>query len=494
MRWITCLAVCATVFGAGGSVLGQSSRDTVSAATQALRSKRFGEALQILEPALRQSPDNSQLWTLEGLAYSGDGHKKEALVSFRKALKISPDYLPALEGAAQIEYELGDKAAAGSLQHLLKLIPGDHTAHAMLASLAYKNRNCPEAVSQFEQSGELVDSQPSALRQYGICLARTKQSERAVAVLQKLVSSPGAEEGDRLRVAELELSLGKPADAVDTLQPALQAHADSAVLALAAEAYEQQKDTPQAVKLLHQAIVQSPQEVNLYLQFADLSFVHQSFQVGIDMIDAGLKLQPKSAALYVARGILYVQIADYDHAEADFEMAHELDPRLSVSEAARGMLAQQQDDLDRALTVVRQKLTKNPNDALLLYVQADILVQKSPDVGSREFNDAIASARHATRLQPGLVQAHDTLAKLYLQAGKDQSAVDESQESLRYDPNDQVALYHLIVGLRKTGHKDQLPALLKRLADLRQKATREEGDRNRYKFVEQTESASPPGQ
>jgi hypothetical protein len=31
----------------------------------------------------------------------GEGHKQEALASFRTAL-ISPDYLPALEGAAQI--------------------------------------------------------------------------------------------------------------------------------------------------------------------------------------------------------------------------------------------------------------------------------------------------------------------------------------------------------------------------------------------------------
>jgi len=46
---------------------------------------------------------------------------------------------------------------------------------------------------------------------------------------------------------------------------------------------------------------------------------HQSFHTGIEMINAGLALQPTSAPLYVTRGILYVQLAEYDQAEADFE-------------------------------------------------------------------------------------------------------------------------------------------------------------------------------
>jgi tetratricopeptide (TPR) repeat protein len=314
-----------------------------------------------------------------------------------------------------------------------------------------------------------------------------KRYDTAIATFQKLIEKPDGDRGDRLRLASLQMSSGKAEDAVETLQPALQDHPDAAVLALAAQAYEDQKDTPQAVKLLHQAIVENPKDVDLYLQFADLSFVHQSFQVGVDMMSAGLKLQPDAAALYLARGVLYVQLADYDHAEADVEKAEELDPQLSVSDAARGMIAQQKDDLDKALDVVRARLRKNPDDALLLYVQADILVQKNPDEGSPEFNQAIASAQRAVKAQPGLVAARDTLAKLYLQEGKDQLAVEQSRESLRHDPNDQIAIYHLIVGLRRTGQKQELPRLLQQLAELRQKATREEGERNRYKLIEQTD-------
>jgi tetratricopeptide (TPR) repeat protein len=478
--------VCFTVL----NLFAQSSREQLTAIMSALQSNRFAEALQLIEPVLRQSPSNPQLWTLQALAYSGEGNKKDALASFQNALKISPSYLPALEGAAQIEYQQGSPEAAVLLERVLKIAPDASPAHAMLASLAYKNHNCSEAVSHYEKSGALVQSEPTALRQYGICLAKTKRYDAAIATFQKLVAQENDRQ-DRLRLASLQMSSGKNADAIETLQPALQDHPDAAVLSLAAQAYEDQKNTPEAVKLLHQAIVENPKNVDLYLQFADLSFVHQSFQVGVDMMTAGLKLQSDAAALYLARGVLYVQLADYDHAEADVEKAQELDPQLSVSDAARGMIAQQKDDLDKALAVVRARLSKKPDDALLLYVQADILVQKNPDVGSPEFNQAIASAQRAVKVQPGLVSARDTLAKLYLQEGKDQLAVEQSRESLRHDPNDQIAIYHLIVALRRTGQKQELPELLQKLAELRQKATREEGEHNRYKLIEQTGAGTP---
>lgn len=468
----------------------QSSRDQINSITEALRTGRYGDALQLLEPALRQVPTSAQLWTFQGLAYSGKGQKREALTSFRKALKISPDYLPAVEGAAQTAYEIDDPEVATLLRHVVKLVPSDPTAHAMLAALAYKKRDCAGVISEFDKSGSIVESEPVALRQYGICLAREKRNEKAIEIFQKLVSMPGDEKKDRVRLAALQFSAGESAAAIDTLQTALQDVPDTETLALAAESYEEQKDTPQAVKLLHQAIVQDPGNTDLYLQFADLSIVHQSFQVGVDMMTAGLKIQAAAPALYLARGILYVQLADYDHAESDFEKADELDPQHSISEAARGMVAEQKDDLDKALSVVRARLARHPDDAMLLYVEADILVQKNPDVGSSQFNQAVASAKRSVQLQPSLLAARDTLAKLYLQSDKNQLAVEESRTSLQQDPKDQVALYHLIVGLRRTGHKDELPVLLQKLATLRQKATREEGEHNRYKLIEESESST----
>ena len=148
----------------------QTARDRVASITSALRNSEFDKALELVRPALTEFPKNPQLWMFQGLAYSGKGDAKAALASYKSALKVAPDYLPALEGAAQLEYDAGSASAVPLLQHVLRLRPDDSTSHAMLAVLAYKTGDCTTAVQHFAQGGSLVDSQPGALQEYGACL------------------------------------------------------------------------------------------------------------------------------------------------------------------------------------------------------------------------------------------------------------------------------------------------------------------------------------
>jgi tetratricopeptide (TPR) repeat protein len=485
MRFPTQLGVLAAMFAACSFLAAQTPAEQVGAITSALRVGQFDKALQLLQPELQQSPKNPQLWTLRGIALSGKGDKKEALGAFRHALENSPNYLPALEGAAQIEYETGGKNAVALLQHILQLRPNDPTTHAMLAVLAYRRGDCAAAVPHFEHSGSLAESQPGALQAYGDCLVRMKDTEKAISVFSAALAHSDADAGLRSRLASVQLMAQRPKDAIATLQPLLQENStDANVLDLAATAYEADGNTPEAVRILHQAIVADPHNVNLYLDFANVSMDHQSYQVGVDMMNAGLAAEPKAAPLYVARGVLYVQLAQYDKAEADFETADALDPRQSLGSAAEGLAAVQANDPDRALATVQSKLLKKPNDAFLLYLQADILTQRGPDPGSPQFHEAMDSAKKAVALRPSLASAHDVLAKLYLQAGENAAAIEQSRKALSSDPKDQTALYHLIQALRKSGRTGDIPGLLKQLAELRMEGTKEEAAHNRYKLIE----------
>jgi tetratricopeptide (TPR) repeat protein len=468
------------------ALFAQSNNDPIRAASEALRSRKFDEALELLRPAIQQAPGNKQLWMLQGLAYLGEEKKKEALASFRSALKISPDYLPALEGAAQIEFDAGSQAAVPLLQHVLRLKPDDPTSHAMLAVLASKQGDCATATEHFDKSGALTSSQPAALQQQGICLLKLKQFDRAIAVFQHVLELNSGDSRARCQLSAAQLIAGKPKDAIATLAPLLQANPpDGKVLRLAASAYEASGDTPEAVRTLREAIVTDPRNTDLYLDFANLSMDHQSFPAGIEMINSGLKLQPESAPLYLARGILYVQLARYDEAEADFDKANALDPAGSLGSVAQGLEAVQSNDPDRALATIRAKLAKKPNDPYLLYLQADVLDQKGTEPGSLDFEAALRSAKRAVILQPSLTAARDVLAKLYLQAGQSQLAIEQCRKALETDPKDQTAVYRLIQALRKTQTKSEIPGLLKRLAELRAESSRQEIERNRYKLVQE---------
>ena len=463
----------------------QTTQDRIAAIAAALRNQQFDQALELLRPSLQQFPGNAELWTMQGVAYAGRGQRKEALSSFRSALKLSPDNIPALQGAAQIEYEAGNAAGIPIMQHLLRLRPKDATTNAMLAVLEYQQGNCRAAVQHFAAAGALFESKPEGLHAYATCLVKLKRFDDAAAVLKKSLALNPTDRSERQLLAAIQLMAHKPQDALATLDPLLGSNsADAGALDLASAAYEEAHDTERAVESLRQAILLDPQNVNLYLDFAAISATHQSFQVGINVVNDGINLQPKAAPLYFARGVLHVQLAEYDQAQSDFETAYQLDPTQSLSTAAQGLAAVQQNDLDHALAGVQEKLARTPNDPILLYLQADVITQRGAEPGSPEFQTAMHSARKSVALRPTLGPARGVLAKLYLQSGQYSDAIVECRKALEIDPKDQAALYHLIQALRKSGNKSEIPDLLKQLALLRQQATKEEREQYRYKLVE----------
>jgi tetratricopeptide (TPR) repeat protein len=467
------------------SALAQTASSGREAVASALGNNDFRKALTLLKSALKEFPNDAELWTMQGVAYAGEHSNPEALASFNKALKLSPDYLPALTGAIQIEFDSGNPAAIPLLKRVLRQKPTDQTSHAMLAVLQYQQGNCAAAVPHFEKSLSLLEDRPSGLHAYATCLVKLKDFDRAADVFEKTVALKPDDAQERRVLAAVQLMAHKPQDAIATLDPLLaKGNSDAGTLELAASAYEDAGATDKAVASLRQAILVDPKDVQLYLDFASLCFAHESFQVGIDVVSDGITQLPNSAQLHFARGVLYVQLADYDKAESDLQKAYELDPNESLTAAAQGLLAVQQNDLDRALADVQQKLKRKPNDPLLLYLQADVLAQKGAEPGSADFQTALRSARKAVALRPSLGPAHAVLAKLYVDSGQNQQAVEQCRRALEIDPKDQTSLYRLIQGLRKTGETTEIPGLLKRLAQLRQQGVKEQKQRYQYKVVE----------
>jgi tetratricopeptide (TPR) repeat protein len=460
------------------------AQDASSAITNVLHEHEYQHAVEMARAAIQRSPSDPQLWTLEGVAYFGLGKKQEALASFRNALKLAPDHIPALQQEAQLYYESNDIAGVTVLQHILRLRPRDFTSHAMIAVLEYRHGNCHAAVPHFANTGELLDSQLDGLHAYATCLVRLKRADEAVEVLQRALRVR-EDARERQVLASVQLMAHQPDDAVTTLRPLLQsATTNPQALELAANAYEDAGDTEKAVNSLRQALLLDPQNVALYLDFAQISEAHQSFQVGINVVSDGINQQPTAAQLYFARGVLYVQIAEYEKAQADLAKAYELEPNESLTAAAQGLLAVQQNDLDRAMSDVKEKLKTKPNDPLLLYLQADVLTQKGAEPGTADFQLAMLSAKRAVALRPTLAAARAVLAKLYLQSGKNQEAAEQSRKALEIDPKDQTSLYRLIQALRKTGKTEQVPELLKRLAALRQESAKQQKQRSRFTLVE----------
>src|SRR5258708_3258800 len=212
-----CLAL--VLSGLGQTV---SNFDGTGSIEAALRAGDFNQALQLAQTQLQHSPKNATLWTLKGIALSRLRRDKEALTAYNTALNISPDYLAALEGAAELEYSAGNSRAVPLLNRIVKLRPEQPTSHAMFGVLAYRQHDCASAVRHFKASQQLIGSQPVALAQYDSCLIDLQRPEDAVAAFQTIQNLQPQDPHARYNLAVAQCNAHQPKDAIATLQPLLQ--------------------------------------------------------------------------------------------------------------------------------------------------------------------------------------------------------------------------------------------------------------------------------
>jgi tetratricopeptide (TPR) repeat protein len=464
--------------------LGQQQSPVVADIVAQLLAGNNQEASLLAKRALAAHPADCKLLSLNAVALTGLGRTEEALHSFEKALTKCPAYLPALEGAAQIEYAQQNPEVMRLLNRILAVQPDNVTAHAMLATTLRPEGRCEEALSHFAASRALFSTRPELLQGYGYCLAQTGDLKSALTqYLDLLASHPN----DRVRynVALLQWKTDAADDALATLAPLFGGNQKEAVFALASKICEEKGNTPRAVALLRAAILEAPDNVDNYLDFADLAFNHKSFQVGIDMLNAGLKRMSDSAPLYVARGVLEVQLSHSDAAIADFDHAHRLDPLLSFAVDAIGIMQSQQHQNSQSLALFESQAKLHPDDALVQYLLAEQLSQNTENAGDTDLAAAIAAAKRATDLDPNYQAAHDLLAVLYIRAKQPKLAIQQAELALAEDPNDQVALYQEIMARRRSGDTSQIQALTARLNEIRKKNGSRQQATDRYRLQDE---------
>lgn len=468
----------ATITASGPEVSSQ-------AVTQALRSGDYQKALSLAHLLVEAQPQDPRNWTLEGIVLSESKRPQEALTAFKKALHLQPNFLPALEGAAEIEYNSHHRASATRLlERLVHLRPDDQTAHAMLGVLSYERKDCSAAVSHFEKSNAVIQSSLVALKEYGSCLMRERKPSEAVPVFSRILVLRPDDWHSRYNLGVTEYQAHQYAKALQTLQPLLKGPGQNAdALNLAASCYEELNETAKAVAALRQAIVLAPTDVRNYLDLGIISLDHGSFQAGVDIVDAGLRIMPNSWQLHAERGVLDVQMGNYKQATADFELASHLQPSQQMSNVAMGIELIQQNHLDRSLSFVRKRLKQDPNDATLNYLLAEILIRKGVHPGAPEFQEAVNAARRATKAKPDFVLARDDLAQLEMMEGHMQEVIHQSKLALASDPTDQTAVYHLLVAYRSTHQTAGVAAMVKRLAELSKLAQKKREQRNRVRLV-----------
>jgi tetratricopeptide (TPR) repeat protein len=463
---------------------------------EALQSHDPARALALARDLASAHPTDPRAWTLQGIALKGLDRPQESLSAFEHALQIDPNNVAALEAAAQLEFQAGSPEALPFLEKLLVLNPDDQTSHAMTAALAFRQKDCAATVLHYTKSPQVVANDVSALSQFGACLVHLNRSAEALPVFQRIAELRPRDPRVLYDLGLAQYGARHYEDAIRTLLPLTEDGPESqraAGLNLIAAVYEDDRQTPLAVAALQKAIALAPGDGDNYLDLATISLDHGAFQVGVDVLNAGLHATPDSAALYLERGVLEVQMEKYDEANADFRRAAALNPLQNDSSVALGISLLQENKLDESVQVVKQRLAKAPDDPTLNYLLAELLIRTGVQPGTPSFQQAKDAAQRAVRGKQGFTAAEDVLTELYLRSGEAGPAEATARLALQSDPNDQAALYHLIVCLRQKGDRTELPQLVQRLAEATAGLRDQEKARNRFKLVEEEGGRSSQG-
>ncbi len=486
--WLVCALAFAGVLAwprvsaAGGVASFQAG--TSDAAARQLRSGNAEGALKLIDEALVQAPGDVRLWTMRGVACAEMQRMDESLAAYRKAIALQPDYLPALQGAAQIEYAAGRPEARRTLERILAIDAGNAVAHAMLGALAYDRGECKAALVHFERADTLIRGNPHTLWQSGHCLFLADRPALAAARFEQLLKTSDGNTRDAVAF-NLALSwhaAGQHQKAITILAPmALRHSPERDVIALLADAYTAGQQVQEAIDTLRLGTATYPRDEQFYVSLAALCLDHDSFDLGREVIEIGLRNVAAPKRLYAVRGILHAQLGELDEAQADFERVSQLEPQQSGAVAGLSLTLQQTGRTEQSIVILREQARLHPEDEAVNVLLAQALMRGALDERSvAEARDALLRAMAAA---PRRAIVRTELGKLHLKTGNLQKAIEELQLAVDLDPSDKTPTYHLLVAFRRAGRHDEARKLAIRVRELLDEEKASEIARNRFRLV-----------
>ena len=276
------------------------------------------------------------------------------------------------------------------------------------------------------------------------------------------------------RRAQETLAQGTPDAAQAVLlgiSPAAMSHPDT--LFVAAGILSAQGRHDQARRALDGALLQAPQNPQLWNALGNLCKLMGDFAAATDAYRRALAIAPESADIWRNLALAAIDQGDFDQAESALQQSARSAPDAPELFLIRGTIARERGNAEAAEANFRQALTFRPGDEIAKLNLASVLrhgdraeealsvvgesTTASPEVlllrghlqsDCGRFDEAIADYRDAVLRNPGLIDAHVTLAHLLPQLGRPDEALDSFERALTQHPQDRALWGAAIVAAR----------------------------------------------
>jgi tetratricopeptide (TPR) repeat protein len=372
-------------------------------------------AVQALKELVRRRPDDASVRFSLGLAYMSKGDLESSKTELREAIRRQRDLDKARFLLANIA--LAQNSPADSLRYVEEILassPQDPSARLIRAEDLVTLGRYPEARAELDRLARQYPESAEVQLQIGSLAVLEKRYSDAERTLQKLRS---------LGVEELRATFGL------------------------AESYARQREFDKAIQILSDEAGKA-QGASARKLLAEIAVRAQRYDRAIAEYERLLAAEPKSVDLHTGLGEAYEAKGDMEKAIDQYRQARQNAPKDLTATLDLAAALHRSGRSNEALTIYRDLASSRPDDVDALNNLAYMLCETGGNL-----DEALKLAQRAAQKapeQPGIV---DTLGWIYLKKGMTDNAVRLFINLVQKSPDSPTFRYHLGTALLQKGDK-----------------------------------------
>jgi tetratricopeptide (TPR) repeat protein len=353
------------------------------------RRESLTRAVQELEQMCKDAPQDERAYYALGGAYLELGETEKGIQAFEKFQDLVPNVDAGYIAIARNYERSGnlDKAVE-YLQKAIKNRPESSESMMMLASLYSRQNRHKEAIPIYKQILELSNDNPAVRKQLGATLVEAGEYEEAQRVLTELAKATPDDKEVRVLLGRSYLGQRQYAQSIEAFRSVLDADPEQVEAQYyLGVAYEQSGNAAEAAKVFSNMVTKAREGSEEY------KANRMVFQQHLAAAYQDLGQNDKAIALY----------------EEMIKSSPDAGARLYFLLINAYRVNRQ---LDKAISLGKQQLAKNPDDVNIALVYARALADSGK---TREGADLLAKALQAN---PSNVDIYVNLSQVYVQSRK----------------------------------------------------------------------------
>jgi tetratricopeptide (TPR) repeat protein len=410
---------------------------------------RLDDADRLDQDLLKQHPGDIDGQVLHGQILRAQNKLSDAQQALESAIKSAPDNPDAHYALGLVLAQLGNTGRGETeLRQALKLRPGMTDASKALSSIALQKGD----FDSLREAGEAIiaaqPNQPDGYLLQATALAHKGDTQGSFGALQKAILVAPADARVYAALGEFHVAQKKFPEAQKNFELALQKNPRSNEgLGGEARMFVAQKLPARALARVQSQIALVPDDATFYLLLGQLQLGQKDLNGAEQSARKSLSIDPNNSDSILLLAQAQQQKGSLDEARVTFEQLQQKNPRDPRAYSLLGMVAENQQDWQRAEQQYQKALDLQPDNAVAANNLAYLMLEHGGNL-----DIALTFAQTARRSMPDSPNTADTLASVYLRKGNYQLAQGLLNEAVQKSPDNQAYRYHL--GLAYQGMKD----------------------------------------